>query len=140
MYRSLGTLNGMVIAIMILSNSIMMMAIGNTPSVLLNHMIGLLSISVVLIITKEKWISIKGIHLLYLTGGLTGIISIYFTNVAFVALGATLTLMLSMVGRIITSTIIDHFGLMGMKRYPFKPVKLVGIALMLAGIAFIILD
>ncbi len=140
MYISLGTLNGIIIALMILSNSIMMAAIGNTPSVVINHLIGLVTILTVVLLTKEKWRSIKGINPIYLAGGITGLVSIYFTNIAFVALGATLTLMLSMVGRIATSSIIDHFGLMGMKVYPFKPIKLIGILLMAGGLIFIIIS
>ncbi len=139
MYRSLGALNGMVIAIMIYSNSLMMTAIGNTPSLMLNHMIGFITILTVILLTKEEWKSIKGINLIYLAGGVTGLISVYFTNIAFVTLGATLTLMLSMIGRIVTSSVIDHFGLMGMKKYPFRPIKLIGIFFMAIGLVFIIM-
>jgi len=140
MYKLLAAFNGMLIAFMVLSNGIMVEYFGNTPAVLANHFIGLIVIASILVVTKEKWISLKGIPLFYLLGGVTGIATVYYTNLSFLALGATITLMLSMVGRIVTSTVIDHFGLMGMAKHPFYPQKIIGLFLMLIGLVLIIIS
>ena len=139
MYKPLALTNGAIIAIMILSNAMMVEVLGNTPSVFLNHIIGLSTALIVLLVTKTQWHSIKGIPIFYLLAGITGLMTVYLSNIAFLALGATITLMLSMFGRLVTSSIIDHFGLMGMTRYPFKPMKLIGLGLMSIGVLLIVL-
>ena len=139
MYKSLATINGTIIAIMILSNGLMVEVLGNSASVLLNHIIGLTTALIFFSVLNEKWQSLKGIPIFYLTAGLTGLMTVYLSNIAFLALGATITLMLSMFGRIITSSVIDHYGLMGMTRYPFKPAKIIGIGLMSVGVLLIVM-
>lgn len=139
MYKSLATISGMLVAIMVLANGILTEYIGNTQSVVFVNATGLVIMVLFFIVTKDKLNSIKGINFFYLLGGVTGIITVYATNVSFLALGATITLMISMVGRIVTSSLIDHFGLMGMDKYPFKPIKLIGIGIMVVGLLLIVL-
>lgn len=138
MYKLLAAFSGMILAIMILSNNMMVLILGNEPAVVINHIVGLITISVLLLATKERWVSIKGIPFFYLLGGLTGVGTVFFTNASYMALGATLTLMLGMVGRISVSTIIDHYGLMGRPRYPFHVKKAIGLLLMAIGLYCIV--
>lgn len=138
MYKFLAAISGMLVAIMVLANGILTEYIGNTPSVVFVNAIGLIAMLVIIIATKEQWRTLKGINFFYILGGVTGIVTVYATNVSFLALGATVTLMISMFGRIITSSIIDHFGLMGMDKYPFKPAKLIGISIMTIGLILIV--
>lgn len=138
MYKSLAALSGMLVAIMVLANGILTEYIGNTQSVLFVNSLGLFVMASFVILTRVKWQTIKGLNFFYLLGGVTGIVTVYATNVSFLELGATVTLMISMIGRILTSSLIDHFGLMGMERYPFKPLKLVGIGIMVAGLLLIV--
>lgn len=139
MYKSLALINGAVIAIMILSNGIMVEVLGNTNSVMINHAIGLITALIFFRFTKNKWQSLKGIPVFYLTAGLTGLMTVYLSNISFLALGATITLMLSMFGRLVTSSLIDHFGLMGMKKYHFKRAKFIGLGLMTLGVILIVI-
>ncbi len=139
MNKSLAILNGMLLSILVLSNGLMVEIFTNSPAVLANHVIGLTTIALLVFFTKEKWVSLKGIPLFFLLGGITGISNIYLINVSFLSLGATTTLMLSSIAQITASTTVDHFGLFGMKRYPFKPKKLIGLALMIIGLIFIVL-
>lgn len=139
MYKSIAMFNGGLIALMILSNGLMVQVLGNEPAVMLNHIIGLLAALIFFSFTKAKWASLKGIPVFYLMAGVTGLATVYLSNIAFLAIGATLTLMLSMFGRIVASSIIDHFGLMGMKQYSFKPIKGIGLLLMGVGVIFIVL-
>ncbi len=139
MYKVLAILNGSVIALMILSNGIMVTYLGNTPAVLLNHAIGLFFALLLFMGTEYKWKPLKGIPFFNLAAGLTGLYTVFMSNISFLAVGATLTLMLSMFGRILTSTVIDHFGLMGMKKYSFKPTKLIGLGFMVIGVILIVI-
>lgn len=138
MYKSLALGNGALIALMILSNGLMVEVLGNTAATLVNHLIGLATALIFFFITGNRWASIKGIPIFYLLAGLTGLMTVFMSNIAFLALGATVTLMLSMFGRLVASSIIDHYGLMGMKTFPFKPLKLVGLGLMSLGVVFIV--
>lgn len=134
MYKLLAAGGGMMLAIMILSNNMMVLALGNEPAVVINHIVGLITISIILLMTKERRRSMKGIPLFYLLGGVTGVGTVFFTNASYIALGATITLMLSMIGRIVTSTVIDHYGLMSRPRYPFNRRKAIGLLLMAVGL------
>lgn len=138
MYKPFAVINGLLISLMILSNGLMTEVLTNTPAVLLIHLTGLVCIGSVILVTRQKWISLKGIPVFYLLGGLTGLATVYITNISFIALGATVTLMLSMIGQIATSTVIDHYGLMGMKKHPFHPAKLIGLTLMMLGLMLIV--
>ncbi len=138
MYKLLAAGGGMILAIMVLSNNMMVLVLGNEPAVVINHIVGLTTISLILLITKERWRSLKGVPIFYLLGGLTGVGTVFFTNASYMALGATVTLMLSMIGRITTSTVIDHYGLMGRSRYPFNSRKAIGLLLMAIGLYCII--
>lgn len=139
MYKSAATLTGAIIAVMLFSNAVMVEMLGNTPAVFINHLIGICAAFAVLVATKAKWQSLKGIPVFYLTAGITGLLTVYLSNIAFLAIGATLTLMLSMFSRIVVSTVIDHFGLMGMTPFPFNPKKTVGLLLMIAGVTFLVI-
>ena len=139
MYKFLSFSAGSIIAVMILSNGIMMDALGNTPAVLLNHIIGLSCIGLIFFLGKNKWHTLKGIPIFFLLAGFTGIISVAFTNIAFMGIGATLTLMIGMVSRVMSSIVIDSLGLFGMTKYPFKPVKLIGLIIMITGVVLIMI-
>ncbi len=139
MYKLLAMFSGMTVAIMILSNGLLVESIGGTPALLFIHITGLMGALLLFYSNKGSWTTLKGIPFFYLLGGVTGVASVYFTNLAFLSIGATVTLMLSLVGRIVTSTIIDHYGLMGMKKYPFVPLKLLGLALISVGALFLIM-
>ncbi len=138
MYKTYSLLTGMIVSVMILSNALLVKAVGNFTGTLLIHFIGLLFAILIFLVTKTKFKSLKGIPLIYLLGGATGYLTVYFANVSFIELGATITLMLSMFGQIITSTLIDHYGFLDMNRYPFRKAKLIGLALMLGGVALIV--
>ncbi|NLK43666.1 MAG: EamA-like transporter family protein, partial [Tissierellia bacterium] len=55
-------------------------------------------------------------------------------NICFSNLGASLTLSLGVFGQLLLSSVIDHFGLMGMDVYKFQPKKLIGFSIILIGI------
>lgn len=138
--RSLAVANGIVLALMIFANGLLVENLGNTPATLLIHIIGLITIGSIILITKEKWISLKGISPIFLLGGVTGIANVYLLNISFLASGATTTLLLSAIGQIAASTGVDHFGLFGMDRYPFNPKKILGLAVIMVGLILVVLS
>lgn len=134
MYKLYAILIGVLITIMVSFNGTLESHIGNFFAVLVIHIVGLLSISLILIIRKERPVIKKGIPRYLYTGGAIGILLVLVNNICFSNLGASLTLSLGIFGQLLLSSIIDHFGLMGMKVYKFQAKKLIGFSIILVGL------
>lgn len=139
MYKILAVIVGSITSFMILSNGLLTDSLGNTPALIFIHITGLLGSIVLFTLKKEHWQSLKNLPVLYLFGGSVGTVMVYLTNLSFLAIGVTITLVLSLVGRIIASTVIDHFGLLGMEKYPFVKQKIIGLLCITLGVVCIVL-
>lgn len=134
MYKLYAVLIGVLITIMVTFNGVLESHVGNYLAVLIIHIVGLISISLILIFRKERPVFKKGIPSYLYTGGAIGILLVLANNICFSKLGASLTLSLGVFGQLLLSSIIDHFGLMGMEVYKFQAKKLIGFSIILAGI------
>lgn len=130
----LSTLIGVIIAVMILINGTLSGFTGNYTSSVIIHAVGLISIVLVLITSKSKLNIQKGIPLYMYSAGVVGIFTVFFNNLSFSALGVSMTLALGLLGQSLSSIIIDHFGLLGMKVVKFEKKKLIGLIFIIAGI------
>ena len=128
-------LTGTILAIMISLNGGVSSIAGNYASSVIIHLVGLIGIIFVLIFTKSKITNLKDIPFYMFTGGLIGIFTVIFTNASFVGLGVSMTVSLSLLGQLITSLIIDHFGYFNMPVIKFHNKKMVGFVIIIAGIA-----
>lgn len=125
---------GIILAIMISLNGQVSNMAGNYASSVIIHFIGLIGIILVLIFTKSKIGSLKGIPFYMFTGGLIGILTVLFTNASFVGLGVSLTVSLSLLGQLVTSLVIDHFGYFNMPVVEFDKKKILGLVIIIIGI------
>lgn len=125
---------GIILAIMISLNGQVSNIAGNYASSVIIHFIGLIGIILVLIFTKSKIGSLKGIPFHMFTGGLIGILTVLFTNASFVGLGVSLTVSLSLLGQLVTSLVIDHFGYFNMPVVEFDKKKILGLVIIIIGI------
>lgn len=125
---------GIILAIMISLNGGVSNIAGNYASSVIIHFVGLIGIIFVLIFTKSKIKNLKGIPFYMFTGGLIGILTVLFTNIGFSGLGVSLTVSLSLLGQLITSLIIDHFGYFNMPVIEFDKKKILGLIIIIAGI------
>ena len=125
---------GIILAIMISLNGQVGNIAGNYASSAIIHFIGLIGIILVLIFTKSKIQNLKGIPFYMFTGGLIGILTVLFTNASFMGLGVSLTVSLSLLGQLITSLVIDHFGYFNMPVVEFNKKKILGLVIIIAGI------
>jgi len=132
MYHFMAAGLGVLIALMITVNSRFAAALGNLPSSLLVHLTGLALVSLILLIRREEKTGITVPFYLRL-GGFVGVSLVLFNNICFLALGASLTISLGIVGQTLGGQIVDATGFLGMKKHPFLPAKLPGWALVLAG-------
>lgn len=125
---------GALIAIMIMFNGTLSDTVGNYASSVIIHMIGLFSIIVVLFITKSKIKIVKGIPFYLYSAGAIGVFTVLFNNLTFIKLGVSITLALGLLGQSLSSIIIDHFGLFGMKVIKFEKKKCIGLLFIILGI------
>ena len=125
---------GVILAIMISLNGEVGNVAGNYASSVIIHFVGLIGILIVLIATKSKFKNLKGITFYMFTGGLIGILTVLFTNIGFMGLGVSLTVSLSLLGQLVTSLVIDHFGYFDMPVVKFDKKKILGLVIIIAGI------
>lgn len=125
---------GALIAIMTLFNGTLSNTFGNYTSSIIIHVIGLFSITFVLLITRSRIKIKKGIPVYLYSAGAIGVFSVVFSNLSFSKLGVSLTLALGLLGQSLSSIFIDHFGLLGMKVIKFEKKKCIGLLFIILGI------
>ncbi len=125
---------GAILAIMISLNGGVSTVSGNYASSVIIHFVGLIGIIAVLLVTKSKFKNLKGIPFYMFTGGLIGILTVLFTNASFSTLGVSLTVSLSLLGQLITSLLVDHFGYFNLPINKFDKKKILGFIIIIIGI------
>lgn len=134
MYNFLSLLIGFLIAVMVYFNGQLSGNIGNYSALVIIHIIGLVSISAIMLIKKVK-ISFKNNLPLYLySAGAITTFTVLINNITYSEIGVALPVALGLLGQSITSIIFDEFGLLGMPKVKFNNKKLIGLAIIIAGI------
>ena len=136
LYKPFAAVIGVMIALMVMINGLFAEQAGYMLSILIIHLVGLATVSLVLVFRREEKKSDAPFYL-YL-GGLVGIVLLFSNSYCFHMLGASLTLALGITGQAAGSLLIDNFGFLGMKKYPVRAQKLMAIAVSLAGIGLMI--
>lgn len=135
MYYFLSLLTGVLVAIMIVFNGDLAGQYGLHSSTIIIHIAGLIVISTVLLIKRIKIVLVKTKWYFYI-GGAIGIYTVVSTNYAFAHITVSEILALGLLGQGIAGLAIDQIGWMGMPQHPFKARKVIGLLLILAGIAY----
>jgi bacterial/archaeal transporter family-2 protein len=134
MYSALAPLVGAVITLMNGINSRFAGFVGYIVASLVIHIVGLVLVSVILLARRE--IPKPGrLPFYYYLGGFVGVGTVFASNCAFTALGASLAVALALLGQTLFSLTADATGLLGRRKYPLSARRLPGIALALAGVA-----
>ncbi|KUO74246.1 MAG: hypothetical protein APF77_11885 [Clostridia bacterium BRH_c25] len=89
---------------------------------------------IMMTIGNGSYSRIGEVNKLYLAGGMLGVLILFSVMNAIYALGATYSVAILLVTQLIAATIIDSFGLFGSPIIKFDITKLLGIAIMIAGI------
>lgn len=127
-------LTGVVLSIMVVLNGDLGNATGNYISSVIIHFVGLIGIIILLVVTKSKIKNLKGIPFYMFSGGLIGILTVLFTNIGFTNLGVSLTVSLALLGQLVTSIVIDHFGYFNLEVNKFEKKKIIGLGIIILGI------
>jgi len=131
-------LTGFLIAVMVTINTSLSVNIGESYSVFIIHLTGLIILLLAAFLLKQKVRYKNSIPFwLYLGGGL-GIFIVLFNNLTIQNIGVSLALSLGIAGQIITSVVLEHIGFLGTIQKKFNPSMLPGVILVLAGSIIII--
>lgn len=137
MFGILGLLNGLIIALMVFCNGYLGNYFKGFQSIIIINAIGILFSTLILSI-KEKKVKIKSfdksIPFYYYFGGVAGFLVVYSNIICLKYITVSALIALVLIGQIIASSLIDHFGIFEVKKYSFKKEKLIGICMMFIGI------
>lgn len=139
MYSFLAALIGALISIMIGFNGVLSNSIGNFSSTVVIHIVGLLCVIAILLARRNQFSFRNNVPLFLYSAGAIGVLTVVFNNISFTALGVSLTVALGLLGQSTAALVIDQFGMFGMNRVKFDPRKLIGFALISAGVAIMTL-
>lgn len=107
---------------------------------LIQTFVGLALLATIALIAREGPLNVSGASRApwwVWTGGLLGATYVVASIVATAPLGAAVMFAAVIVGQVITSLLIDHYGLMGVAVQPLTPVRAAGAGLLLAGLVLI---
>lgn len=93
-----------------------------------------LTIVILIIFGKGNFKNIKNCNKLYLLGGILGVIIIFTVMQGIKALGPTCSIAIILVAQLTAAAVIDAFGLFDTTPVKFGITKLIGVAVMIAGI------
>jgi len=139
MYKASAVFIGILIAIMVSFNGVLSSFTDRYVSILIIHIVGLISVIIVLILKKEKFKIPKKIPFYLFSGGFLGIFVVFLNNLCFNSIGASLTLSLSIFGQLVLACFIDHYGFFGLNIYKFKKKKIIGFLMVVSGLVTMII-
>lgn len=135
MYNLLSAFIGALITLMIFVNSTLSGKIDGYLASVIIHVIGLVGIIIILVVKKLKISFDKSLQLYLYSAGVIGVFTVLSNNLTFNKIGASLTLALGLFGQVVASILIDHFGIIGMKKVSFDKRKFIGLFIIIIGIS-----
>lgn len=139
MYSILSVLTGAIIAVMLVANGQLSTLWGLYPAAVVIHCVGLVFNVTVLIARREKILIWRKNPLWWYLGGVIGVSTIVFNNLAYGGIHVSAIIALGLLGQSLTSVVVDQFGLFGMKKHPFNMKKIIGLLIVLGGILVFLL-
>jgi len=137
MHHFLALLAGVLVSIMVALNGGLSEIYGVHAASVLLHTVGLVLITAVALLKRDRLFAKGRPWYLYL-GGAIGVLTVLFTNIPFGRISVSAILALGLFGQGVLGLIVDQYGWMGMPKHRFHKKKLVGLALVLAGIVSMI--
>ena len=137
MYYFFSLLTGILISVMVFFNGGLTEQYGVYSATVIIHITGLILISILVQIKGEWSFSKKQSWFLYL-GGVIGVLTTVFNNLAFGRISVSAIMALGLFGQSITGLIIDQYGFLNMPKHPFSKRKIIGLVLIFCGIVSMI--
>lgn len=134
MYQTSAMVIGVLISFMLMANGALQIAFGPTVSLVIIHATGTLAMIAFLLIKRASLKNLDTVPpYLYLAGAL-GVVLVFLNNKTVASIGLTMTIAFGVIGQLIVSSVIDHYGIFGLEKRPGNPKKIAGLALILSGV------
>jgi transporter family-2 protein len=121
-------------------NATVRFAIGSPVlAAIVNFVVGLAALALVAVASGARWApgSTAAVPAWAWFGGLLGAAYVAATTVLGPRLGAATLLALTIGGQMVAALLVDHYGVIGFPQTPLTPARLVGVALLVAGVLLI---
>jgi len=121
-------------------NATVRFAIGSPVlAAIVNFVIGLAALILVAVVGGARWApgSAASVPAWAWLGGLLGALYVASTTVLGPRLGAAALLALTLAGQMVAALLVDHYGIIGFPQSPITPSRLLGAALLVAGVLLI---
>ena len=132
---------GMSIVVQQVLNASLRASIGSAVwAAFISYFVGALTLLLVLLATREPWLSSAAIaksSLWSWTGGVFGTIYIVVAILLLPHMGAATAVALLVAGQMLGSLVFDHYGLFGLAQHPVDLPRLAGAMLLIAGVVLI---
>ncbi len=141
MYFLFSLLTGVLIALMIAANGALSDNIGTYTSTVIIHLAGLvfmILLYVFYVFRKKNAGTKKKLPVYLYLGGILGVGTIVFNNIAFGKISVSAMLALGLLGQSAAAILIDQFGWFGMHKTAFRKRKIIGLAFVIIGIFIMI--
>lgn len=103
-------------------------------------LVGAVALAMYAIVTQNinvKWQSIPGLPLWVWTGGLLGAVFVAGSVIAAPRVGSAMFVGLILVGQMLASFVLDHYGLLGFQQSQINLNKIMGMCLLIGGLVLI---
>ena len=134
MYKKLALFNGILLAVMIFLNGLLGHFIGPYFSTLVFHTVGLLLILIFCVIKRNIVLNVRSLPIISFLPGVLNVAVILLNNLCIPQIGITLTIATSLYGQLVTSTLMESFGLLGLSAVRFRKEKMLGFSLISLGV------
>ena len=137
MYNITAVIIGMLIALMVFFNGMLSQAVGSYPATVIIHTVGVIICFIFISIKKQKIFENRKLPAWMYLGGVIGVGTTLFNNMAFGHISISSILVLSFLGEITASLIIDQFGFFSLEKRKINKKKILSLLIMLSGIFII---
>lgn len=138
-YSLLAAVNGGIVTFSRLINAGLGASLGSVQGSWINHIVGTLCAALLLGVGMGTGhLHLQGIPLPYLLGGVLGVFLVTFNNYAMPLIGSAAVAILMLSAQLLTSSVVDQWGLLGGHVYPVTLTKAAGLGLLMLGAGLVI--
>ncbi len=138
MYYIFSIIAGAIVSVMVVVNGKLTDSYGVYLATAAIHFIGLIFAVIATKLKKEALLPAKKAPFHLYLGGAVGVLTVMFNNMCFGKISVSAILALCLLGQGITSLVFDQYGFFGMPKHAFRKNKLIGLFVVLIGIAIMV--
>jgi len=129
---------GAAICLMLVANATLQQALDPITALVIVHTVGLALILPLAALVRLPGSRTGPIPWPLFTGGLVGVVLLWINNRTVPVLGVGVAVGLGVLGQLIASAVVDHFGLFGLEQRRFRFTKALGLAVAGVGVLLMV--